>query len=438
MKSTENISNAPQTHIERGRNHLRSIEPEVDVAVVGAGIVGVCCALSLQAEGFRVLLLDRTGPGEGCSKGNAGHLAVEHITPLSNPSTILQIPRMLLQPNGPLIVRWRYLPIILPWLIRFLLAGQSARAAAATEAIAALNRESLSAYDALGETLNLEDLIRKDGTLLVCESARGFRTARRDAAHLSKYGIRCEVMGQQELQAFDPALNQQLKGGVHFPDSAHVINPHRLVIRLVDRFERLGGKFMHAQVDDIDPLESSCHLTTPQAVICARRVVIAAGAWSLPLAARVGHAVPLDTERGYHFMALDPSARPRVPTSSLEQRFVMTPMEHGLRIAGRVEFGGLNLPMNPLRATQLLPLARKLLPGLTTTRHETWMGFRPTLPDSLPVIDRARRYPNVLLAFGHHHLGLTQAAITGSLIADLATGRSPTIDLTPFRVERFS
>lgn len=409
----------------------------IDITIVGAGIVGVCCALALQAEGLRVALLDGAGPGEGCSKGNAGHLAVEHIAALSSPATILQVPKMLLQPNGPLIVKWRYLPTVLPWLIRFLLAGRPSRVAAATRALADLNRDALSAYEVLGENLDLDRLIRKDGTLLVCESARGFRQARRDTDLLSRHRIRCDVLGPQELKAFDSVLNPRLEGGVYFPDSAHVVDPHRLVTYLCDVFCRRGGQFVHAQVHEIDPDRSRCRIVTTTGTLQSRQAVIAAGAWSAPLAARVGHVVPLDTERGYHFMALDPSMRPRVPTSSHEHRFVMTPMEHGLRIAGRVELGGLHLPMNPSRATQLLPLVRRLLPGLETMRHEVWMGFRPTLPDSLPIIDRAQRFPNVLLAFGHHHLGLTQAAITGLLIADLACGRSPSIDLRPFRADRF-
>lgn len=437
MSDGKHASASPDARAGRTHAPIRLAGPEFDAAVIGAGIVGVCCALSLQAEGLRVALLDRSGAGEGCSKGNAGHLAVEHIAPLSNPSTILQIPKMLAQPNGPLTVRWRYLPRVLPWLIRFLLAGRPARVAAATAATAALNREALPAYDFLSETVDLADLIRKEGTLLVCESARGFAAARTDSVQLSRYGISCEVLGHDGLLAFDPALSPRLAGGLYFPDSAHVADPYRLVTRLAEAFQRRGGRFIRANVDDIETHDSCCHLVTADGVIRTWHAVIAAGAWSLPLAARVGHRVPLDTERGYHFMVLDPSLRPRLPTSSHEQRFVITPMEQGLRIAGRVELGGLKLPMNPTRATQLFPLARQLFPGLTATRHETWMGFRPTLPDSLPIIDRARRFPNVLLAFGHHHLGLTQAAITGLLIADLVRGRAPAIDLKPFRVDRF-
>lgn len=421
----------------RQRAPVPPAPPLFDAAVIGAGIVGVCCALSLQKEGLRVALLDRAGPGEGCSKGNAGHLAVEHISPLSSPATILQVPKMLMQANGPLVVRWEYLPKLLPWLIRFLLAGRPIQVAAATRAIAALNQGALAAYDVLSETLDLQELIRKEGTLLACESARGLAAARRESCHLSRHGIRSRIMARDELAAFDPALNPDLKGGLYFPDSAHVVDPLRLVQRLAQTFQNRGGQFVQANVDDIVADNGACQLITAGCDIRARFAVIAAGAWSRPLAAKVGHDVPLDTERGYHFMVLDPSAVPRVPTSSHEQRFVMTPMEHGLRIAGRVELGGLKLPMNPARATQLLPLARNLLPGLGGTRHETWMGFRPTLPDSLPVIDRAREFPQVLFAFGHHHLGLTQAAVTGMLIADLLAGRQPGIDLEPYRVERF-
>lgn len=416
---------------------LPATKDQGDAAVIGAGIVGVCCALSLQAEGFRVLLVDRADPGDGCSKGNAGHIATEHIVPLSSPRTILQVPRMLLMRNGPLTVKWSYLPALLPWLTRFLFAGRPHRVASATRALAALNRNALSAYDALAEVIDVDGLFHKQGTLLVCESSAGLDEASAQMGMLQRFGINCELYSAARLQRFDPALATHLKGGVFFPDSAHVANPHRLVRRLFDAFRRRGGVFVRAHVDDIHSDGTTCRVVTRDLTLKTHLAVIAAGAWSGPLAARVGHPVPLDTERGYHYMLLDPSLRPRVPTSSHEQRFVMTPMEHGLRIAGRVELAGLDAPVNPARSTQLLALAQTLLPTLSSTRTETWMGFRPTLPDSLPVIDRGRRARNVLFAFGHHHLGLTQAAITGVLIGEMAQGREPSINLQPYRIDRF-
>lgn len=415
----------------------RAPEVDCDVAIIGAGVVGACCALALQTDGLQVALFDGAGPGEGCSKGNAGHLAVEHISPLANASTLLQVPKMLLQPNGPLVLRWRYLPYILPWLTRFVLAGRPSRAKRATQAIAALNARAIEAFDALDERFHLDGLIRKDGTLLACHTDRGFAAAREDAAHLARHNVRADLLSRDELRKFDPLLNDKLRGGVLYPHSAHVMNPHRLVVRLVEALQTLGGRFIQAQVQDLEPDERGCRVIASPGVVRARYAVVAAGAWSRPFAARLGHRVPLDTERGYHYMLLDPSMRPRVPTSSHEHRFVITPMEHGVRIAGRVELGGLHLPMNPARATQLLPLAQELLPELSSSRHEIWMGFRPTLPDSLPVIDRARRHPQILFAFGHHHLGLTQAAVTGELIRDLIAGRPAAIDLQPFRIDRF-
>jgi D-hydroxyproline dehydrogenase len=408
-----------------------------EAAVIGAGIVGVCCALSLQAEGFRVRLLDHADAGEGCSKGNAGHIAVEQIAPLSSPQTILQVPRMLLQANGPLTLRWSYLPKLLPWLVRFLLAGRPRRVAAATQALAALNRDALRAYDTLAEHIDLQGLVHKHGTLLVFESEHGRRQAYAQLNQLERFGVRCVPLLGAELQRFDPTLAGHLKGGLFFPDSAHVVNPHRLVTHLRNAFLQRGGTFQRAHIEDIHSNGSACRLVAREATFKAAIAVLAAGAWSGALASRLGHPVPLDTERGYHLMLFDPTIQPRVPTSSHEQRFVMTPMEHGLRLAGRVELAGLDAPQQRSRSTQLLELARSLLPALAAPRSATWMGFRPTLPDSLPIIDRGRHCRNVLFAFGHHHLGLTQAAITGALIADLAVGRRPSIDLQPFRVDRF-
>ena len=418
-----------------GSGAIRS--EQSDSVVVGAGIVGVCCALALQADGHQVAIVDSRKPGMACSFGNAGQIAAEHVYPLASTATFMQVPSMLMRPNGPLVVRWPYLPKLAPWLIRFLAAGTPSRFKAATEAIAALNGLSVQAFDDLLGALDLTDFIRHDGMLTAFRTEKPFRQRCAEAAHLNRLGVRTEIIEGGDIADFDPALSGELAGGIYFPDSAKVLNPYRLVVELTEKFVERGGELIEANVQSVQPDETGCTLVFDDGAVRAGEAIICGGAWSTNLTRPLGYRIPLDTERGYRFMAYDPSVQPRVPMTSFEDSFVITPMEHGLNIGGRVELGGLELPMNPKRATDLLPLAQRLLPDLTVTDHDLWMGFRPTLPDSKPVIGPAPRHRHLYFAFGHHHLGLTQGAITGQLIADLIADRSPKIDIAPFGANRF-
>lgn len=409
------------------------------ITVLGAGIVGVACALFLQRDGYRVTLIDRLGPGEGCSRGNAGILAAEHVMPLATPRNIRKVPGMLLDPHAPLHIRWRYLPRLLPWLWRFWLCARPHAVAASSQALAALQGGALTAYGTLLEQARAHQLVRTDGWLCVYESEKEFVADRIERELQRHYGIRVEELTVDEVRERLPAISRSIQRGVLYPDSAYTINPHRLVQVLAEDFQRHGGIMQRAAVNNIDVTPGQrVRILTDAGAHETDIVVLALGAWSGRLSARLGSPVPLDTERGYHVMLPRPGIDISLPVMFGDHKFIATPMEHGLRLAGTVEFAGLDAPPNYERARILITRARRLLPRLQVQGHSEWMGCRPSLPDSLPVIGRSPHYRNVYFAFGHQHLGLTLAAVTGRLIADQVAGRTSDIDVTPYRIDRFS
>ncbi len=408
------------------------------VYVLGAGIVGIACALYLQRDGHQVTVIDRGAPGEGCSFGNAGLIETAHVTPLASFINLRRAPQMLFDPLGPVCIRWRYLPRLLPWMLRFSAAARPHVFARGVRALAALQERALDALRSLLDQAGARELLRTSGMLHVYESPKAFTADAHERALQREHGVRVVELSGPEVYERVPALSAGIERGVFFPDTSHVVDPFRVVQALARDFERRGGTLVRAQVADIIAADGrTVRLWTDQGQYEGNDVVVALGAWSGPLAARLGTPVPLDTERGYHAMLPQPGVTLSVPLSFAERRFNITPMEHGLRAAGTVEFGGLEAPPNYERARILVELAKKRLPGLNSTGYTQWMGFRPTLPDSLPVIGRSPRHANVYFAFGHHHLGLTLSAITGRLIADLVSGRRSDIDLSPYRIDRF-
>ncbi len=409
-----------------------------NVVVVGAGIVGMAIAVQLRRDGHRVTVIDRLAPGEGCSSGNAGILAASSCVPLSMPGTLMRVPGWLLDPLGPLAIRWRYLPRLAPWLLRFVREGARARAERASVALRALLATTLQAHQALMRAAGAPDLVRPSGLLCVYETGAGFA---RDAAawRLRRArGVRMEELQGGAVAEHEPALAPHCRRAVWLPDDGQVTDPLGVVRALAEHFRRAGGTILRREARGFDfGPEGPTGLATDQGPIPADVLVIAAGAWSGGLAARLGSPVPLESERGYHVMIGEPGVAPRAPVAAGERMFAVTPMAAGLRLAGTAEFGGLALGPNYARARALLRHGHRLFPGLQAEAVSEWMGHRPALPDSLPVIGRAPRHRNAYFAFGHGHIGLTAAPITGQAIADLVAGRPPPLDLAPFAADRF-
>jgi D-amino-acid dehydrogenase len=409
-----------------------------DAVVVGGGIVGTCCALYLQRDGWKVTLIERDEPGHGCSFGNAGIQANDVVPPIASPGILRRVPGYLLDPEGPLKIRWRYLPQLAPWLLRFVAASRPDRYEALTVALASLLARVRESYAPLLEGTGATDLVRRTGTLQVFETEEGFRGAREDAVFRRRFGATVEVLAPSEIRQFSPDLAPVFAGALYRPGVDYVANPLRLTTMLVDDFRRRGGAVRKATVRRIVGTGGERNaVVLEDDALDADRVVVAAGAWSKRLLRGMAIKVPLDTERGYHAMLPHPGVDLRLPVSSGEGGFYATPMEQGLRIAGTVELAGLRRPPDFRRAAIMLRRTQRWLPALDASGRTEWMGFRPSMPDSLPVISRVPGRPGTLLAFGHGHLGLTFGAVTGQLIADLAADRAPPIDVTPFRADRF-
>jgi glycine/D-amino acid oxidase-like deaminating enzyme len=409
-----------------------------DVAVIGAGIIGTTIAERLQHEGKRVLLIDRQAPGLGCSQGNAGHFASDVILPLANFNTLLGVPKMLLDPLGPLSIKWSYFPQLVPWLMRYTWAAMPHKTRQSVDALKVLNRPSIARFKDLLKRTSLEYLMTQKGALTVYHSAAAANKNRQHAQFVSRHGVNVEQLNGDEVRELEPAVAAAITGGLYYPDTAHTINPYQLVASLADYFMSAGGQFVQQEVMAIQTMASThVVLKTKGADIVAKEVVIAGGAWSKALAKMVGHTIPLETERGYHLMLPTPKVELTRPVTSFERSFVMTPMQEGLRLAGTVELAGLNAPENEQRAKILLNHAKEVLPQVDGSEGKSWMGHRPSLPDSLPIIGRSPKHERVLFAFGHQHLGLTQAAVTADLISEAVLRKPHQVDITPFRVDRF-
>ncbi|WP_455923673.1 NAD(P)/FAD-dependent oxidoreductase [Pseudomonas putida] len=417
------------------------MKPEVpDIAVVGAGIIGVSCALALARKGFTVQVLDRQAPGLGASYGNAGHLATEQVFPIADLSIIKRLPAMLLDPLGPLRLDWKYLPRALPWFMRLLLNLRPEPYQRSVAGIRALNEASLGAWQRLLQSIDCAHLLKQDGSLLVFERPES-RTVLDDLqARMRQQQVPVQAWDSAAIRQAAPQLSKHLQGGLFFPATGHFVDPYRVVNELVEAAKAAGVQFLQRRVVEGRLQHDAVLLDTDKGALTARQVLLACGAHSASLTAQLtGKRVPLDTERGYHLML--PAELQRLPfaVTSLERKFIMTPLQDGLRLAGTVEFAGLEAPPSMARARQLHRLSQGLFSrDLNAEGASEWMGFRPSLPDSLPVIDRVAG-GKVLLAFGHQHLGLTQAAVTAEMIGDLAApAQDKTLPLlTPYRLDRF-
>lgn len=409
-----------------------------EIAVIGAGIVGLATAFHLVAEGHRVRLVERGGVAEGASFGNAGAFAFTDILPLASPGMLRKAPKWLLDPLGPLSIPPRYLPQITPWLIRFWRASLPDRYAASITAQGNLMRFAATAMRDMVASADLAGHVRRDGNLQLYESEAELAASLPGWEARAREGIEFEHVRGGRLDELQPGLSPRFVAGTFTPHWQTVDDPYHYALALFRTVMARGASLTHGEVAAIAPGERGvCLRLADGGTIHAGRVIVAGGAWSRPLALQLGDKIPLETERGYN-TTLPPGAFDLKRQLTFGGHgFVVTPLSTGIRVGGAVELGGLKAPPNFRRSQAMLDKAAAFLPGLRTEGGKQWMGFRPSLPDSLPVIGVSRASPNVFYAFGHGHLGLTQSAATGRLIADLAAGRRPPIPLDPFRPDRF-
>ncbi len=409
------------------------------IVVVGAGIVGVACASYLQRDGHLVTLIDRGAPGEGCSFGNAGGMSPGSCVPVATPGMTRQVPKWLLDPLGPLAIRWSYLLPVLPWLIRFLRAGQPETVQRIADGIRALLAGVFDNYAPLVKAAGAEHLVHsRAGQMYVWRSQAAFDGDRFGLRLRRDRGVAMEELDRHELRQREPALAPIFEKAVVFPEHGHCSDPFRLVQMLAEHFERNGGTILKREVTGFArDGERVTGVRTGSGAIAADTVVIAAGAWSARLAKQLGTHIPLEAQRGYHVTVADPGVAPRINVMWADAKFMATPMDMGLRFAGTVELAGLDAPPDYRRARKLLELGRQMYPGLKVGTVTEWMGHRPCTPDTLPVIDFAPGRNDVVFAFGHGHTGLSAASTTGKLVAEMIAGRRPSIDPAPYRATRF-
>jgi D-amino-acid dehydrogenase len=409
-----------------------------DVAIVGGGIIGICAAAFLAEAGLDVTVFDRSGICEETSSGNAAAFAFSDVLPLAHKGMIRQLPKWLADPLGPLSIPPAYLPKLLPWLIRFWRAGTPSKYEASLATQAGVMKLAEAEWTDLLDRSGTLPMLREDGSLELYESEAEFKASLPGWAARERFGIGFRHVEGDEMAALQQGLSPRFVKGTFVPGWKTVADPKLLGKAVWAYAQAKGARFETALISRIAADQHGVVLTLADGTVRrAGRLVVAAGAWSHLLARQLGDRIPLETERGYNTT---------LPVGAFDVKrqlifsghgFVITPLETGLRVGGAVELGGIERAPNYARSKALLEKARKFLPGLDPSGGREWMGFRPSLPDSVPVIGRAPGFRSVVYAFGHGHLGLTQAAATGRLIRELVLGQTPSIDLAPFSPQRF-
>ena len=409
------------------------------VAVVGAGIVGLCVAQALRAAGRQVRLFDPEPPGSPlqCSYGNAGALSSRSVAPLAMPGLWRTVAPMLLDASSPLHIPAHYWLRAAPWLHRFAASARPARVAAIASALDQLLAGSVAAHAELAREVGVADLVRRNGQLHVYPDARALAKDDSSWALKQQHGLRSQRLEGAALREIEPALDPRYTVGVLLPDEGWLANPGRYAQAIAAHLAQHGVERVAARVEQITPEAGGWRLSAGGSAWQADQVVVCAGAWSRPLLAALGHDVPMESQRGYHLQLADPGVALARVTVLADRKVFMMPGEAGLRIAGTVEFGGLQRAPNQRRALLLADHARAGLSGLRVEQPQVWMGHRPCLPDSLPVIGAVPGQNGLWCAFGHGHLGLTGSVNTGALLARAMAGQAAQAELAPFSITRF-
>ena len=409
---------------------------KIKVGIIGAGIQGICNALFLQKKGFEVTLFDRDEPGNAASYGNAGHFSPYASVPLNRPDILTDIPQMILSSRGPLALKWNYMHKMIPWIMGFIKNCSQHKMMHTAKYMHQILNLSLPAYDELFDEVNLGSLIENKGILYVWND-KNIKSRRLEINIREKLGVKQKVLDKKEIHDLEPNLKPFYHGGVFYDYARHARNPKKILLKLYNNFLLKGGKFLKLNIKDLNFDENKPVLKSENERFIFDKLVIACGAFSKKLTDKLHESIPLDTERGYHVHFKDFDYLISRPVVYSNRGFGMTPMEQGLRVVGTVEFGGLDNPLSKKRINNLILNAKEMVEGLPDHQDE-WLGFRPTLPDFLPVIGPSKNYENVYYCFGHHHLGWTLGAISGKIIATMIANESTNLDLKPYSSLRFA
>ena len=409
---------------------------KLKIGIIGAGIQGVCNALFLQKKGFQVTLFDRDEPGNAASYGNAGHFSPYASVPLNRTDILTDIPSMLLSSRGPLALKWNYIFKMIPWFSKFLINCSNKNMKHTAKYMHQILDLSLPAYDELFDEIQLDNLVESKGIMYVWTN-ENLKSRELEIKMREELGVKQKLLSRKEIHDLEPNLKPFYDGGVFYDYARHTKNPKKILIKLFDLFLKKGGKFLKLDIKDLEFDGKTPVIKSDTQRFIFDKIVIACGAFSKKLTDKLFENIPLDTERGYHvhFKGFDHLiSRPVVYAN---RGFGMTPMEQGLRVVGTVEFGGLNNPLTKSRVKNLILNAKDMVDGLPDHEDE-WLGFRPTLPDFLPIIGPSKHYENVFYSFGHHHLGWTLGAISGKIITKMIAEENSNLDLKPYSSLRFS
>jgi len=414
------------------------VKVKSSVGVIGAGIQGVCIALYLIKKGFNVTLIDREEPGkDSASYGNAGHFSPYASVPINRPDILLDVPAMLLNSTGPLALRWNYVPKMIPWFLKFIKNCSKKNMMHTAKYMHQILDLALPAYDELFKDIDISGLVESKG-IIYFWTDKDLKSRELEMNIRKKLGIKQQLLTPHEIHDLEPHIKKIYHGGVLYPSARHARNPQKVLLKLFDLFLKRGGCFERQNVQTISfSTDSKPIIKTDLKFFNFDKAVIACGAFSKKLTDQVDEKIPLDTERGYHVHFKGHDHLLTRPVIFLNRGFGITPMEQGLRVVGTVEFGGLNNPLSKKRIKNLINNAKYLFPNLGKHEDE-WLGFRPSLPDFLPVIGPSKKYKNLFYSFGHHHLGWTLGAISGKIISKMISGEKTNLNLEPYSSLRFS
>ena len=408
------------------------------VCVIGAGIQGVCISLCLVKKGFKVTLIDRSDPGEkSASYGNAGHFSPYASVPINRPDILVDVPSMLLSTTGPLALKWNYVPKMIPWFVEFIKNCSTKKMMHTAKYMHQILDLALPAYDELFKDVDISGLVESKG-IIYFWTDKDLKSRELEINIRNQLGVKQQLLTASEIHDLEPHIKKIYHGGVLYPSARHARNPKKILLKLFNLFLEKGGHFEKQNVQTINfSPDNKPIIKTDLKFYTFEKAVIACGAFSKKLTDQVDEKIPLDTERGYHIHFKGHDHLLSRPVIFLNRGFGITPMEQGLRVVGTVEFGGLNNPPSKKRIQNLVNSAKYLFPELKD-HHDEWLGFRPTLPDFLPVIGASKNYKNLFYSFGHHHLGWTLGAISGKIVAGLVAEENTNLDLAPYNSKRFN
>ena len=408
------------------------------VTIVGAGIVGAASAIWLRRAGFEVTLLDKGKPGMGASYGNGCILASCSVVPVTGPGLLKKSPALLANPNSPLFLRWGYVPKLIPWLVTYMSHANENDTRRISQGLATIVGDSLEQHQALTSGTGAAKWVRPSDYSFAYSDRAAFNADAFTWKLREEAGFKPEIIEGAAVQEVEPILGANTQFLAVLKNHGYILNPGSYVQDLVKLLEEMGGKFIQAEVKNFEISGGRVSaVDTTQGRIHCDKVVVSSGIWSKPLMQKLGLNVPLEAERGYHFVFKDPSETPRNPMMLASGKFVATAMDQGLRCAGIVEFGGLTNKRSKAPLKLLRRKVQEFFPTLTYAAEEEWLGFRPAPTDSLPLIGELNN-TGVFAAFGHHHIGLTGGAKTGRLVADMITKNHTNCDMRPFEPTRFA